>query len=310
MSCEPSPNSFRAEVLRGRRSKPLLGDKKPRQNEGEDGLEAVTVSRTESRRGNHRDDDRHRLTSETATAIYKRRRHTVDLINVSGGGAMIRADFKPQLWDIIELRFGEGPGLEGAVRWLRDDRIGLEFAHETHIECAANKRAELLLEVIRRSFPDVEVNLTRRTVPEAPESSPAPDEGNRAEERHPLIWSGEILYAHDSYPARLRNISSGGALVEVGMTYPAGAEVMLDLGEAGQFMATVAWTFGDQAGLKFHEPFDVTCLARARPDLAPHRWDRPTFLDFESDACSPWDEEWGRKSLSDLRSDLEGFMRH
>ena len=309
MSCEPSSNSFRAEVLSGRRSSPLMKEKAHRQTEGDDSLEAVAVSRSEIRRGNHRDNDRHRLTGETATATHKRKNYTVDIINVSGGGAMIRADFKPQLWDMIELSFGEGPGVQGGVRWMRDDRIGLEFAHETRIECDAEQRDALLLDVIRRSFPDVEVNLTRPEAPEAAAAENGEDAGNRATDRHPLIWSGEILYAHDSYPARLRNISPGGALVEVGMTYPVGADIMLDLGDAGQFMATVAWTFGDQAGLKFHEQFDLTCLARARPDLTPHRWDRPTFLDVPSETTSPWDEEWSRKSLADLRSDLEGFMK-
>ena len=308
MACEPSPNSFRAEVFGGRRPTPLMRDKNPNQAEGDDSLEAVNVPRSEIRRGNHRDDDRHRLTGETATATHKRKQYPVDLINVSGGGAMIRADFKPKLWDMIELSFGEGPAVQGAVRWLRDDRIGLEFAHETHIECDPEQRDALLLEVIRRSFPDVEVSLKAPETPERVETK-GEDAGNRATDRHPLIWSGEILYAHDSYPARLRNISPGGALVEVGMTYPVGADVMLDLGDAGHFMTTVAWTFGDQAGLKFHEPFDLTCLAKARPDVTPHRWDRPTFLDVPSDAASPWDEEWSRKSLADLRSDLEGFMK-
>jgi hypothetical protein len=308
MSCEPSSNSFRAEVFGGRRSSPLISEKKRRQVEGEDSLEAVSVPRSEIRRGNHRDDDRHRLSGETATATHKRKRYTVDLINVSGGGAMIRADFKPLLWDMVELSFGDGPGVQGAVRWMRDNRIGLEFAHETHIECDAEQRDALLLDVIRRSFPDVEVSLKTPEPREKAEAT-SEDAGNRLADRHPLIWSGEILYAHDSYPGRLRNISPGGALVEVGMTYPVGADVMLDLGDAGQFMATIAWTFGDQAGLKFHQPFDLTCLAKARPDVTPHRWDRPTFLDVPSDAASPWDEEWSRKSLADLRSDLEGFMK-
>src|SRR4029453_14727714 len=88
-----------------------------------------------------------------------------------------------------------------------------------------------------------------------------------------------------------------------------GAEPLLDLGEAGQLFATVTWAVGDQAGLKFDKPFDLAQLARAKPDLAPARWDRPSYLQPGPVTDSPWDKEWGRMSLSELREDLEGFMK-
>src|SRR6185503_9491599 len=99
--------------------------------------------------------DRHRLEQETVTARFEAREYAVDLINLSGGGAMIRAAFKPRLWERVDLMFAEGAEIECAVRWLRDDRIGLEFAHETRIDCDPEQRDALLLEVLRRSFPDV-----------------------------------------------------------------------------------------------------------------------------------------------------------
>ena len=88
------------------------------------------------------------------------------MVNLSRGGAMIRCGFAPRLWDIVELQLGEGSGLHGAVRWIKGDSIGLEFAHETRIECDREQRAELLLAVIQRSFPD-EVRL----------EEPHPEEG-------------------------------------------------------------------------------------------------------------------------------------
>ncbi len=48
---------------------------------------------------------------------------------------MIRADFTPRLWERVDLIFAEGAEIECAVRWIRDDRVGLEFAHETRIDC-------------------------------------------------------------------------------------------------------------------------------------------------------------------------------
>ena len=308
-------NSFRRAVLSGERRKLVVTDKSPRLEHSGDALDASIVPRAEIRRADHRGGDRHRLQEETATAYYRRRAHVVELINLSSGGAMIRARFDPQLWDMIELDFGDGPRVECAVRWLKEDLVGLEFAHETRIECDPEERARLLLDVIQRSFPDVAVELE---APEGPvEMAPATAEkreeqlGNRAEARHPMVWSGQILFSFDSSPVRLRNISTGGALVDVEMIYPVGAEVVLDLSEAGQFDAVVTRMNGDQAGLKFKQPFDLACLAKLRPDLTPYRWTRPEFLNQkEEEDSSPWAEEWGRSSLSDLRSELEGYLKH
>jgi hypothetical protein len=308
MGAEATPNSFRAAILRGEKPALVVTDKNPRPERG-DALDRVRVPRSESRRGNHRGGNRHRLNDETATAEYKGKAHPVELVNLSTGGAMIRCGFAPRLWDLVELQLGEGPGLEGAVRWIKGDLIGLEFAHETKIDCSPEQRAELLLSVIQRSFPD-EVRL------EAPEeivSASEPEEedlGNRNEKRHPLIWMGEIHYAHDSNPVRLRNVSEGGVLLDVAVDYPQGAEVMLDLGDAGQFIATVQWVFGDQAGLRFVKPFDIACLANARPDVMPHSWSVPSFLSHEAeDDDSPWHEKWSRSSIAEIRNELEGFLK-
>ena len=314
MTDQSPRNSFRAAVLRGERRPLLVEEKQPRREGPPDALDGLLVPRSEIRRSDHRDQDRHRLTGESATARYKRQPYEVELINLSAGGAMIRADFAPHLWDIVELELGEGTRLEAAVRWIKGDRIGLEFAHETRIECDPETRAALLLEVIQRSFPDVPVELEVPADPIAAAPAAEKDEedlGNRTELRHPLVWSGQILFAFESNPVRLRNISSGGALVDVEMIYPVDSEVMLDLGEAGQLDATVSWAHGDQVGLRFSKPFDLACLAKLRPDLTPYRWQRPSFLDpSQNEAGNPWESEWGHSSLSTLRTELEGFLKH
>jgi hypothetical protein len=306
MNAESSGNSFRAQVLHGK-TPPLVVTDKERRHEGEDILAADLVSRSETRSCNHRLKDRHRLSDEKATVLHEGRIIPVEVINLSDGGAMIRGDFEPKLWEIIELQLGDGFGIEVAVRWLKDDRIGVEFAHETRIECEPEQRDALLLEVIRRSFDDQDVQFApdEDFGPEAREGGR--DAGNRRQSRHPLIWLGQIHYAHDSNPVRLRNISEGGALVDVTTDYPEGAEVMLDLGEAGQFFATVARACGDQAGLRFHDPFDLACLARAKPQLMPTNWQAPTYLDAEGD--SPWNDNWSRSSLAEIATELEGYLK-
>ncbi|MCH8615618.1 PilZ domain-containing protein [Sphingomonas sp. SM33] len=306
MSVEIPRNSFRASILRGEKPPLVIEDKNRRLQGDGDALESVLVSRSETRRGNHREKDRHRLTGETATVRYDGQQHDVELVNLSSGGAMIRADFGPKLWDIIQLQLGDTFSLDAAVRWLKGDLIGLEFAHETQIEADPRERAEILLSVIKRSFDDQEIYL--EALEDAAEAEPEEDLGSRDEKRHPLIWMGEVHYAHDSNPVRLRNVSEGGALVEVAVDYPVGAEVLLDLHAAGQFFASVMWSCGDQVGLRFTKLFDIKCLANARPEITPHSWTVPGFLDVAEDD-SPWHTQWSRSSIAELHSELEGFLK-
>jgi len=308
MGVEATRNSFRAAVLRGERAPLVVTDKNPRFEGEGDALDGVRVPRAEIRRADHRGGDRHRLEGETASATYDGQAYDVEIVNLSRGGAMIRCEFKPRLWDMIELRFDDGPSLEGAVRWIKDRSVGLEFAHETKLDCSPEERASILLQVIQRSFPD-EVRLDDDGSAQA-EAQEAEDLGERDEKRHPLIWKGEIHYAHDSNPVRLRNVSGGGALVDVAVDYPLAAEVLLDLGDAGQHFATIQWVCGDQAGLRFVKPFDLACLANARPDVTPHSWNVPSFLTRDDSESSAWDERWGRSSIAEIRSDLEGYLKH
>ncbi len=311
-------NSFRKAILSGKglhSGDPLQHEKEARGAEPDD-LSSVEVPRSETRTENHRDDDRHRLDQETATARFDGEEHQVELINLSGGGAMIRADFSPRLWERVDLIFSEGAEIECAVRWLRDDRVGLEFAHETRIDCDAETRDALLLDVIRRSFGDVAISVARPDAePRAP--APAPSQADdddvansrRTDRRHPLVWSGQVHFSHGSEKVRLRNISEHGALIESPIAYPLGAEIYLDLDDAGQHFATVSWSCGDKIGLRFKEPFDLRVLSKSKPELAPALMLRPGPSQIYADQNNPWAEGWNRQSLDEIRDDLEGYLK-
>ena len=313
-------NSFRSAILSGKglhSGDPIVRQKKKR-GTAEDDLSTVPVTRSEKRRANQRDDDRHRLEQESARARFDGDLHEVDVINLSGGGAMVRCDFAPRLWERVDLIFAEGAEIECAVRWIREDRVGLEFAHETRIDCDPKARDALLLDVIHRSFPDVAL-LPRedlaplRPIASAQETSDDDDavaNSRRTQRRHPLVWMGEVYFAHNNEKVRLRNISEHGALIESPAQYPLGVELLLDLGDAGQHFATVSWTFGDKSGLKFNNPFDLRLLGNAKPDLAPQLMTRPGPTGRVSkDQDNPWAEEWNCQSLEELRDDLEGYLK-
>lgn len=284
---------------------PVVEAKKPKGAKA-DMLNSIAVAREETRRGDTRDGDRHRLPQERVRVSHDGVSHDVQLINLSGGGAMVEGDFAPKLWDRVDLHLGEDGVLECAVRWLRDERVGLEFAHETRIECSADEQASLLRDTINRSFPDIEFELSDDAPPPAPLANA--EEGRR-ERRHPLIWSGIIHHDYQSTPVRLRNISSMGALIDCEEPLRVGAEPLLDLGEAGTIFATVTWRVGDQAGLKFQKPFDLAQLSRAKPQVAASKWNAPGYLKSEPAADTPWADEWGRMSVSELRDELEGYMK-
>ncbi|MBA3834992.1 MAG: hypothetical protein H0X53_03940 [Sphingomonas sp.] len=302
-------NKFRSAILGGAGvapSTPLISGKRGGKAKG-DHLNSIDIPRDAARSADHRDEDRHRLARETATIGYKGKMIEIDLINLSGGGAMIEADISPRLWDRIDLYLGAGSPIECAVRWLRGGRIGLEFAHETQIECSPEERDALLLDVIRRSFPDL-VATVPMVEPE-PKSDPVAT-SRRGAVRHPLIWNGQILWQHDVHTVRLRNISASGVLIDSQLNLSEGVELMLDLGKSGQYLTTISWSRGGQAGLVFKRPFDLSALAAAKPDVAPQRWDRPSYLDRSSGRASPWASELERSELSDLQGDLEGFLKY
>lgn len=311
-------NKFRSAILSGKGlhpKNPLVNEKNAR-GASEDDLSSVEVPRSETRSADHRDDDRHRLQHEVARARFDGEEHEVELINLSGGGAMVRADFSPRLWERVDLILAEGAEIECAVRWIRHDRVGLEFAHETRIDCDPEARDALLLEVIHRSFPDVSLPSRRENddqataeVETAGDDDDAVANSRRTERRHPLVWMGEVYFAHSNEKVRLRNISEHGALIEAPIQYPLGVEVLLDLGEAGQHFAAVSWTCADKAGLKFNNPFDLKLLGKAKPEVAPHLMIRPGPGLRTSDVDNPWADGWKRQSLDELRDDLEGYLK-
>lgn len=278
----------------------ILRSKKPK-GADLDSLNSL-IEREESRTKHTRFEDRHRLFDETVRLTRGAETHNVALINLSGGGAMIGGGVDLELWDTVELHLGENGTVECAVRWIRGDRFGLEFAHETRIDCGADQQAAVLREVIRRSFPDVEFDADIEVQPEhtGPEG--------RGERRHPLVWSGLLHHDYQSTPVRLRNISATGTLIECPEQLTVGSEPLLELGEDVSISATVAWVLGDQVGLRFNTMFDLHDLARSRPELAGSHWDPPSYLEG-AEPGSQEDDHWGRMSLGQLRQDLEGFLK-
>jgi hypothetical protein len=313
MTTEPKANSFRSAVLSGAigRHDDLVATKKARGGRPAEGLTGVAVPRQERRSSNQRSGDRHRLTSESATLIVGRRKHKVELINVSGGGAMIAGKLDLKLWDAVELLLGDNGKVECVVRWIRDNRLGLEFAHETRLDCSAAEREAVLREVLARSFGEVDIELPRAERTRKSDMEPKVDAGSdqRIADRHPLIWTGVLHHDYQSSPIRVRNISRTGCMIECSAPVRIDTEPLLELSDALSVSGTVVWVVGDQVGFQFHSPFEMAQLAESLPDVAPSEWIRPSYLEPEPGTDSPWDPRWNRLSVGELRQELEGFMK-
>jgi PilZ domain-containing protein len=296
--------NIRAQIFGrgGAAQDPLVRAKQPRGAKSEE-LNSVTVPREERRRGNNRAVDRHRLTEELVQITHEGVSRQGQLVNLSGGGAMVGTDLEVKLWDRVDLHLGDHGTIECAVRWIRDGRIGLEFAHETRLDCSADDQATLLRDAISRSFPDIQ----HFDGPE-PESGSRSTQEHRSASRHPLIWSGVLHHDYQSTAVRVRNISATGARIETKSPVRVGSEPVLELGDSISLSATVEWVVGDQVGVRFHSLFDMSQLGRARPEVTPNHWLRPAYLD-KVEADSAWDPRWHRLSVGELKHELEGFLK-
>jgi EAL domain-containing protein (putative c-di-GMP-specific phosphodiesterase class I) len=80
------------------------------------------------------------------------------------------------------------------------------------------------------------------------------------EPRIRIIRATLLHYQRRVLGARLRNISSGGALVECREELPVGAEIQLDFAAGGLIEAEIRWSKGTQFGVQFKEKFDLKLL--------------------------------------------------
>ena len=294
--------NIRAKVYGGAvAEEPILKSKKPKGARA-DTLQSVAVPREVRRASNARGEDRHRLTGEQGSITHNGATLDVELVNLSGGGAMVSGDFEPMLWDRVDLHLGNHGTIECAVRWIRDGRVGLEFAHETRLDWPSDQVAIVLRHVIERTFPHIAFPKSE----EAPPKVEKRDDEHRSASRHPLIWNGTLHHNFQSDDVRIRNISATGAMIETNAKVRVGTEPLLELAPAVSLSATVEWAVGDQVGLSFHSPFDMNLLAESRPTLASTDWTPPAYLDPDASK----EDRWNRLSIVQLREELEGFLRH
>jgi hypothetical protein len=284
-------HEIRSSILSGDvKSGPVArkGGGKSREGAAAGGLTRIPIKRQEARVTNQRMEDRHRDVVEESTIIFRRKRHVAHVVNVSSRGAMIEADIEPRIGESLDILFTDENKTRCAVRWIREGRIGVEFVHET---------------ILWENAPQGPVFRYEGQPKDASEDEPEAQSFVDREVRQRLLRSGTLYWSGISIPVRLRNISSGGARIESERELCSGAEVELDLGEAGFHVAEVRWSNDGQIGLRFAGDFDLDTLVPASlqshgpsPDLL-----KPAYLETELRPDSPWAARFERLSMTDLK---------
>jgi diguanylate cyclase (GGDEF)-like protein/PAS domain S-box-containing protein len=98
------------------------------------------------------------------------------------------------------------------------------------------------------------------------------------EARMRIIRAALLHYQGQVKGARLRNISSGGALVECREELPVGAQIELDFAVGGPVAAEVRWTKGTQFGCQFKERFNLKLLQPTAPATKARAVVAPDYL--------------------------------
>jgi hypothetical protein len=105
-----------------------------------------------------------------------------------------------------------------------------------------------------------------------------PEQLPTREPRIRIIRAALLHYQGQVKGARLRNISSGGALVECREELPVGAKIQLDFAAGGLIDAEIRWTRGTQFGCQFTEKFDLKLLRTPEPPKKAPRVMAPSYL--------------------------------
>jgi len=92
-------------------------------------LHGDMIPRSVKRMFDERAEERLEAGSSTVLLTLRNRGHVVTLVNLSRSGAMIRFAGDAHIGESVSLQLLDRGVIAGQVRWLRDGRMGVSFAH-------------------------------------------------------------------------------------------------------------------------------------------------------------------------------------
>ena len=275
-------HELRANLISGTKRIPLARKEAVRSTPGpeEASLGTIKIRRTESRRCDQRREARKVEIVDLALIRYHGQTQQVTVRNVSSRGMMIEADILPAIGARIDVAFEGCNPMPCSVRWVRDGRIGLEFARET-----------LVL------MTDAEGPVSGRRAGERPTIAVKRDR----QPRQVLFLRGQLHWAQGSLPVKLRNLSAEGMMIDSPSDLIAGVPVVVEIPGGQAVSGHVRWCRSGQIGIKFEAPLDLETLIRPpEPPRESADYVKPEYLESDGKASSPWAARWERLSLDDL----------
>lgn len=80
----------------------------------------------------------------------------------------------------------------------------------------------------------------------------------RQDTRESILTQAKLMADGEWHNCKIINISTGGAKLQIDRRFNHGMAVALQIGEFGQFSATVAWQQGAELGVKFtHDALEM-----------------------------------------------------
>ena len=91
-------------------------------------LEGGMIPRTVKRMFDERSEARIEAELQTAVLSFRGQDHVVHLVNVSSAGAMVIFPGMPHIGEAVSLQILGRDAIAGQVMWVREGRVGLNFA--------------------------------------------------------------------------------------------------------------------------------------------------------------------------------------
>jgi PilZ domain len=95
---------------------------------GKFGLDGGMIPRSVRRVFDERGEPREPFVSQTAVLAHRGRNYVVKVLNVSNSGAMVNFPVLPHIGEAVTLQLLDWGQVHGKVRWVRDGKIGINFA--------------------------------------------------------------------------------------------------------------------------------------------------------------------------------------
>ena len=160
--------------------------------------------------------------------------HSVGLLNLSTHGASVRADQPLPPGRMVALIFDDGREVKGRVRWVRDNRIGIQFHLRLPVTMLGPMRVRERRVLVRR---------------------------------HVMLDMGGQMR-----PALVRNVSTKGMLIEATAGFVPGQWITVRCGAGWAVDAQVRWARANAAGLQTAIPISLDDFEEASARALPGQW--------------------------------------